>query len=423
MKSSNPAAALLLSATLIAGALAVIEPAQAADQAKNVVSREFAKPLTAARTDLKNGRYRDAVDELNKARALPKPTAWEMHLINEMAAYAYTKINNLSEAARALEALLGDGFTGAAEANRYVKELASISFQLKDYGKTIDFGSRAIKGGFADASTYTAMSEAYYLKGDFRNAMKFTDGWVSDELKRGETPKEAQLQLILTSCERLEDQPCVTRSFERLVTYYPKPEYWQNLMDSLFRSKEAETSDLAMLNIYRLAYDVDAISKPQQYIEMAQLAMEQGFYGEGEQVLEKGMAKNLFTEQRDRERVQRLLASAKKQAAADQASLPKLAEEAAASPTGQKAFAAGMAYLSYNQYDKAADLLNQALMKGGLHNEAQARLLLGVAQLKSGKRDDAVKTFHKVKGDPTLEKLATLWSLHARGEDRTVASR
>ena len=41
-------------------------------------------------------------------------------------------------------------------------------------------------------------------------------------------------------------------------------------------------------------------------------------------------------------------------------------------------------------------------------------LLLGIAQLKAGDKDAAVKTFKSVKGDPVLERLADLWSLHAK---------
>ncbi len=74
----------------------------------------------------------------------------------------------------------------------------------------------------------------------------------------------------------------------------------------------------------------------------------------------------------------------------------------------------GLAYLGYQQYDKASDQLNRGLTKGSVRNEAEAHLLLGIAQLKSGKKDDAVKSFKAVKGDPNLERLAELWSLHAK---------
>ena len=94
--------------------------------------------------------------------------------------------------------------------------------------------------------------------------------------------------------------------------------------------------------------------------------------------------------------------------------LPKLEADAAAAPTGVKSAAAGLAYYGYGQYDKAADLLSKGLAKGGLRDEAGTRLLLGISQLKAGHKDDAVKSFKAVKGDPTLERVANLWTLHAR---------
>ena len=109
----------------------------------------------------------------------------------------------------------------------------------------------------------------------------------------------------------------------------------------------------------------------------------------------------------------------KKAAATDQASLPKIEKDADAAPTGDKNVGVGLAYLGYRQYDKAADLLDKGVTKGGVKNEAEARLLLGIAQLKAGHKDEAVKTFKAVKGDPTLERLANLWSLHAKQAERS----
>jgi tetratricopeptide (TPR) repeat protein len=74
----------------------------------------------------------------------------------------------------------------------------------------------------------------------------------------------------------------------------------------------------------------------------------------------------------------------------------------------------GLAYLGYQQYDKALDQLNKGVTKGGVRNDGEARLLLGIAQFKSGKKDEAVKSFKAVKGDANLERIAELWSLHAK---------
>jgi TolA-binding protein len=147
---------------------------------------------------------------------------------------------------------------------------------------------------------------------------------------------------------------------------------------------------------------------------MAQLAIEQGNPGEAQRILEKGFQKNVFADARSKDKNTRLLESAKKAAQTDLASLPKVEKDADAAATGDKNVGVGLAYLGYQQFDKASDQLNKGLTKGSVRNEAEAHLLLGIAQLKSGKKDDAVKSFKAVKGDPNLERLAELWSLHAK---------
>jgi hypothetical protein len=49
-----------------------------------------------------------------------------------------------------------------------------------------------------------------------------------------------------------------------------------------------------------------------------------------------------------------------------------------------------------------------------VQNEGEARLLLGIAELGAGNKEEAQKAFQAVKGDAKRERLANLWSLHAR---------
>ena len=182
-------------------------------------------------------------------------------------------------------------------------------------------------------------------------------------------------------------------------------------MYSLFRQ---DTDDKVLLNTFRLAADVDALKRGEEYTEMAQLAIEQGSPGEAVSTLEKAFAKNVFTEQRDKDKNQRLLEAAKKSAASDQAALGSLETEAAKAKTGGADIGLGKGYLSYGQYDKAAVALQRGLGKGGLSDKAEVQLLLGIAQLKSGKKDDAIKSFNSLKDDAKYGRLAGLWALHAR---------
>jgi tetratricopeptide (TPR) repeat protein len=412
---STLAATLLGAAGLLAASAASAQNAAPATPApKQTNSAKLAKPLKEAHDDLnaKPPKFPEAIAKLKEADATAGKTPYDQHLINELFAFAYLKTNDYADAAKAWEAEIDDGFTTGTELQQKVRGLSEVHYQLKNYDKAIDFGQRALKGGYGDDHTRTIVGQAYYLKGDWKGTLKFEEEIVSNTIKAGGTPAAEPLQLILSSCVKLEDNACQTKALERLVTYYPKPEYWSNLLIVLL--KEASSSDTNTLQVYRLMWDTDVLKNGDDYTEMAQLAMDQGTPGDAQRVLQRALERNLFTDQRTKDKNQRLLDKAKQAAANDQASLDKTLKEAEAATTGGKNAGMGLAYLSYGQYDKAIDQLGKAVAKGGLRNAADTQLLLGIAELKGGHKDDAIKAFKAVKGDPVLERLGTLWAIHAR---------
>jgi tetratricopeptide (TPR) repeat protein len=403
---------LVAGAAIIAAAgLLSATPAFAAE-GKQTNSAKLAKPLKEAHDDLNAKKYADAIAKLREAEGTAGKTPYDQHLINDMLGFAYARTQNYAEAAKAWEAELDDGFTPQSEIPTRVRQLAEANYQIKNYDKAIEFGNRAIKGGFADEELRTLVGQAYYLKGDWKGALRFEEGIVDDKIKNGQTPKNEALQLVLSACVKLNDSACETRALEKIVTYYPKPDYWAQLLYTMRQQTSGNEANL--LHTYRLMSEVDVLKSPDDYSEMAQLALEQGSPGEAQRVLEKGIAKGVFTEARAKAKNQRLLESAKKAAVTDQASLQRIEKEADAAPTGAKNVGLGLAYFGYGQYDKAAEAISKGIAKGGLRNESEARLLLGIAQLKAGHKEDATKSFHAVKGDPSLEHLANLWSLHAK---------
>ncbi|HUI61566.1 MAG TPA: tetratricopeptide repeat protein [Steroidobacteraceae bacterium] len=410
---ATAARAAFFSAVLAAaGLIAFQSPASAADEKKPTVSKDLAKPLKAAQDALTAKKYADALVKLKEAEGNPKKTPYDQHIINELSGFAYVRLNNYPEAVKSLEAGLNDGFLDQGDVANRVKTLAQVNYQLKNYDKAIEFGNRAIKAGNADEEMMTLVGQAYYLKGDWKGTQRFEDNLIEQQIKGGRTPKTETLQIALSACVKLNDTDCTTRELERLVAYYPKTEYWAQLLASLHNEKQ--TSDRATMQLYRLMLEVDVLKEPNDFNEMAQLAIEQGSPGEAQHVLEKGFEKNVFTDARQQDKNKRLLETAKKAATTDLANLAKVQQDADAATTGDKNVGVGLAYLGYQQYDKAADNLSKGLGKGGVKNEAEARLLLGIAQLKAGRKEEAVKSFKAVKGDPNLERLANLWTLHAK---------
>jgi tetratricopeptide (TPR) repeat protein len=234
---------------------------------------------------------------------------------------------------------------------------------------------------------------------------------VDDQAKAGTSPSEQTLEIGLSSAVKLNDEPGEMHWLDLLVTYHPTAERWQNIIDTLLRVKQ---SDRTVLQVYRLSADVGGLKRGSDYSEMAQQALSAGSPGEAESVLNKGMAANVFTEAGEKASAQKLLDTAKKQAALDEPTLAKSETEAAASSGGDKLVGVGRGYFGYGEYDKAVKDLAAGLAKGATKDAQDARLLLGIAQFKSGAKDEAVTTLQSVKGDPHLERLAQLWVIHIK---------
>ena len=66
------------------------------------------------------------------------------------------------------------------------------------------------------------------------------------------------------------------------------------------------------------------------------------------------------------------------------------------------------------KYPKAVEAFSRGLQKGGVRNEAEARLMLGISQLMANDKDSAVQTFKQVQGDAKLVRIASLWAVHAQ---------
>jgi tetratricopeptide (TPR) repeat protein len=405
-------ASITVAAALAAGMALWVAGSPAVAAGKNTNSEKVAKLLVPAQEAMGQKKWAEALSKIKEAEALPDKTPYDQHTITDFACRANVGAGNYAEAAKTCEAKLNDSFTTEAEQPVLVKLLMALNTQLKNYDKAIEFGQRAIKGGYATEDNKNTLAQVYYFKGDWKGALKTEEPLVDGEIKAGQTPKEDQLKILLNTCIKLEDAGCQQHALELMVTYYPKPDIWKQLLYTV--RKDATGNDTATLQTYRLMSEVDVLTEAGDFNEAAQLALEVGSPGEAQKFLEKGFASNAFNDQRLKDRNTRLLDTVKKTAATDQASLPKTEKEADAAPTGAKDVGLGLAYLGYGQYDKSADFIAKGIAKGGVKNDAEAHLLLGIAQLKGGHKDEAVKSFKAVKGDPLLEKIANLWILHAK---------
>jgi hypothetical protein len=413
MVAMRPAVRSTLLAALLLCACALSSHNVVLAQPRTENSPAAGKILTEAVKDINAKQYTEALEKLHAVEALSDRTPYDDYVLNHMLGVVYVHTSRLPEAAQAFEATLESEFLKPEQIPERRRQLIALYWEMKLYDKVIEHGEKAIESGTTDDEVYSWMGHAHGLIGDHAKAARYFEDHVNRVIARNKEPKEDLLRHLWDACAKTEDMACSQRSLERLVRYHPKAQYWQALVNANYRELSAET-DRILLHVYRLKAEVDAMNRPRDYEEFAVLALRAGSPGEAQKILEAGMQRNIFRDTLSLKRSQRLLDTAREQAASDKAELPKLEKEAAAAKSGEKDVSLGLAYLGYQEYNKAIAAIERGLKKSSVSNRAEARLLLGIAQLGAGRKDAAYKTFESVKGDPKLERLASLWSLHAQ---------
>ncbi len=373
--------------------------------AQETVRAEVGKPLQAARDLIKARKYNDALAKLREAEAIPKRTAYENFLIDQMRASAAVAAGNSDEAIKSLQALINSGRLSEAEQGRYAATLAGLYYRGRDYKNAANWAQRALKANPGDSASRTLLIQSYFLAGDLAAANREALADVQAAERAGQKPPEDMLQLLANIAGRNEaDRAAYIAALERLVAYYPKREYWADLLRRI-ESKPGFSSRLS-LEVYRLRAVTNTLESTADFMEYAQLALQQGQAAEAKRVLDEGFASGRLGKGEDAERQKRLLALASQRATDAPKDLAAAEDEA---KDGDALVRVGLAYSGMGQYDKGIKLIQDGIKKGGLRHPPDANLHLGIAQRRAGQKQKAAQTFKAVGGTDGTADLARLW--------------
>lgn len=304
--ASMGSAALLGSATL------------AAEQPSGPqVTVAIAKPLKAAQDALREKKLDEALAKTREAQAASgEKSPYDNFVIALLLYQIYQQKQDMNAAIPVLAQAAQSQYASAEQQKSWLKNIALYYFQQKDYPKTLEAADQAVKHGANDSDTLRLIAKTQYLSAKYKEAATT----MQEVVNKQDKPDEESLKLLWQFELKANDQAGASKAVEKLVTYYPKPEYWANALASLVN---ADTKDAHLqLNVYRLMNDVGVLKRGGDYAEMADIALDQGYPGETEAVLRKAFAENVFTEPRDKDRYQHLLDGARQRAATDLAALP-----------------------------------------------------------------------------------------------------
>jgi TolA-binding protein len=395
-------------ALLAALGLTVLAPAYAAD----TLRPEIGKPLEQAEELMKGQKYKEALTKVNEAEAVSNKTPYESFIVERMRGAAAAGAGEVDVAAQAFDTVIASGKLQPEEQQKIMMALTSSYYRAKDYPKAEAWAQRYLKAGGADPVVERLLTQSYYLSGDYADAAHALQAELSADEKSGKAPAEDELQMLADSELRQNDSAGCTSALEELVSYYPKKEYWAQVLSRVPR--KPGFSDRLSLDVYRLKLATGNLTTAADFMELAQLALQAGYPAEAKKAMEQGFASGVLGTGPEAERQKRLRDLAARQFADDQKVLAAGDPQAAKAPDGGPLVNSGYNYVLNGQYDKGIALIEQGIAKGQLKHAEDAKLHLGMAYLLAGRKDEAVKVLKTVQGADGTQDLARLWAVQAR---------
>ena len=343
------------------------------------VRPEVGKPLQDAQAAASAGHCDAAKSKIQQAEGVGGRTSAESQTIDQMRQYVDVKCGSADSALGARAKFANDYDAGR-------------------YKAAIDDAAALRKFGALDAKSMQVIAQAYYKLGDYAGCTRY----IKDNFGvRGGTDL---LELERRCAFENGDTETQTEALEALVSTTGKPEYWAELLDTATKTRGLK--DHQTLDIYRIKFLTGGIKSADDVKLLSELAIENGDSAEAVNVIQKsgavpGVANN--------DRFNRLLATARTQAAADAANLAK----ATATANGDALVKLGEQQTGAGNAKGGLALVQQGIQKG-VTDEDNAKIRLGMAYLGVGQKDAAIRAFGQARTDPKWQVIGHLWALYAR---------
>lgn len=381
------------------------------DSAKaETVRPEIGVPLQAAQALIKEEKYKEALAKIAETDAVVNKTAYEIYSIDRLRGATAARAGDTKLAGTSFEAVVASGRLAPTEQTKIVQALGSLYYDAENYPKAIEWLSRSLKENGNDPQTRTLLIQSYYLSNDIPRATSELQKDIAADENAGRTPSEINLKLLISCALKTNDNAAYLTSLEKLNTYYPKKEYWADLLNRI-QSKPG-FSDRLILDVYRLKAATIKLQTSAEFTDMAQLALLVGFPAEAKTILDQGYESGLLGSGADAAKQKRLRDQASKAAAADLKTMAQSEASVSGAKEGTGQINLGYALVTAGQFEKGLALMEDGLKKNVKRSE-DAKLHLGIAYQLAGQKDKAIQAFKSVQGTDGVADLARLWVMQA----------
>ncbi len=364
---------------------------------------------TAVKQLMTDKNYTEMQNRITQAEAFPNKTPYETYVLDRMKLALGSATNNDAMAMTALEAVIASGRMAPQDQADFVLALGNYHYNAKNYAKAIEWFKRYQKESKTPEKARPALIRSYYLSNDFATAKNELVPLIAENEKAGQPPSLEDLRLLASASAKLKDNATYLMAMEKLVALYPTDDYWTDLLHRVqSRPGYNQAHDIDVLRLEMVAQKAMA---PEEYTELAELALAAGFPTEAKKAIDAGFTANVLGTGSNAAKHKQLRDRANKGAADDAKNIASGEAGAAKAKDGAGLVNLGYAYVTMDQFDKGIPLMEQGIAKGIAKRPDDYKLRLGAAYAKAGRKAEAIKTLESVKTDDGAATLAKYWIL------------
>ncbi|MEE4144666.1 MAG: tetratricopeptide repeat protein [Halieaceae bacterium] len=253
-----------------------------------------------------------------------------------------------------------------------------------------------------NANAYVLLSQGYYQTKDYDKALLNVEKAINMYTADDKLPKEQWYNLARFLYFEKNDVKNTVATLEKLLTHYPKKEYWVQL-SHMYGEQKKEGLQLAAMDT---AYVQNMLDKGTEQVTMAYLYLNAEVPYRAGKVMEKGLKDGSI---QDTSKNYEIAASAWRQAQELDKAIPAMEEAAAKSDDGELYARLGNIYLDSDRNKEAIVAINKGLSRGGVKRPDTARLVLGMAYFNTKQYDKAREAFQAAGRDERSAKYAEQW--------------
>lgn len=354
---------------------------------------------------------RAAIDMLMKLKERRGVNSYELAQIWNTLAFAYYTLDDIPNTIRSYEQVLNETITEALELSS-LRALFQLYYAQEDYRESLKYIDRWQKlKEIPDPDVTYIKATVYYQLDEMRNSLREAKRVEEIAIEQQRTIKENWWYLQVVLYNELKDYDNVIAVLEKLITYYPKKQYWMHLA-GMYSEKEWEDK---ALSAYYAAYRQGLFSRESEVVMLAQRLLNAEVPYEATLVLEKGLKSGLVKED---EKNMKLLATAYTMAQEMTEAIDAWRRATKYAEDGDLFYRLAQALAQQDRHREAVEAYRAALDKGDLRDVAEVNFWLGISLMQLERWDQATAAFQESAKEKSKEKSSRQYIRYIQGEKR-----